>query len=101
MSFILRKTLAFDFDEAVRRTGAAIAEEGLAPGEDIDLSRRLGASGELAVKRCRILGASACNFVLTEMRDEPGRIEIMAIDAEAPGTDPVLYRRIRKIVARL
>ena len=100
MSYYIGTTLGPGFDEAVRRTTAALKEEGFGVLTEIDVADTLKKKIGVDFRRSRILGACnpklahealqiegnigtmlPCNVVIQEAPD--GRVEVAAIDPVA------------------
>lgn len=100
MSYYIGTTLSPGFDEAVRRTTAALKEEGFGVLTEIDVADTLKKKIGVDFRRYRILGACnpklahealqiegnigtmlPCNVVIQEAAD--GKIEVAAIDPVA------------------
>jgi len=128
MTYHFSKTLAVDFDEAVRRTVDALKEEGFGVLTDIDVKDTLKKKINADFRRYRILGACnpklahealqmedkigtmlPCNVVVQDTPD--GKVEVSAIDPVAsmmaidnPGlgkTAGMVREKLQRVVARL
>jgi uncharacterized protein (DUF302 family) len=100
MSYYFSKTLSLDFDEAVRRTTAALKEQGFGIITEIDVADTFKKKLDLEFRKYRILGACnpklahealtledkigtmlPCNVVVQDAG--AGKVEIAAIDPVA------------------
>ena len=100
MSYYFSKTLAMGFDDAVRHTTDALAQEGFGVITEIDVKATLKKKIDVDFRNYRILGACnpalahealqiedkvgtmlPCNVVVQEVGD--GKVEVAAIDPVA------------------
>ncbi|MBS2132215.1 DUF302 domain-containing protein (plasmid) [Burkholderia thailandensis] len=100
MSYYFSKTLALEFDDAVRRTTNALKQEGFGIITEIDVQETLKKKIDVDFRRYRILGACnptlahealqiedkvgtmlPCNVVIQDV--DGGRTEVAAIDPVA------------------
>lgn len=119
MSYYINTELTGDFEEVIRQTGDALAEEGFGVLTEIDVAATMKKKLDVDFRNYRILGACnppyahkallaedkigtmlPCNVIVQER--SPGNIEVAAVDplqsmsaVENPGLEPIA-REIRE-----